>query len=121
MVRAAAASSSVPISSMTDDLRHVVLHRLDHHRVLHAGRAHLHAAGAADGRMGDVAVAGDLVGGVDDHDPLVHVVGEDAGDLAQHRRLADAGPAQQEDALARPNDVLDDREWCRRRRGRRGR
>ena len=80
-----------------DDLGHVVLDGLDHHRVLEGGRAHLHAAGAADGRVRDVAVAGDLVGGVDDDDALVEVVGQDARGLAQHRRLADAGTAHDED------------------------
>ena len=50
----------------------------------------LHPAGLADGRVRDVAVAGDLVAGVDDHDALAHVVGQDARGLAQHRRLADA-------------------------------
>ena len=53
-----------------DDLGHVVLDRLDHHLVLERRRPDLHPAGLADGRMRDVAVAGDLVRRVDDHDPL---------------------------------------------------
>ena len=73
-----------------DDLGHVVLDRLDHHLVLERRRADLHPARLADGRVRDVAVAGDLVAGVDDDDALAHVVGQDAGGLAQHRRLADA-------------------------------
>ena len=73
-----------------DDLRHVVLDRLDHHLVLDRRGANLHPARLADRRVGDVAVAGDLVRGVDDDDPLAEVVGEDARGLAQHRRLADA-------------------------------
>ena len=44
-----------------DHLRHVVLHRLDHHLVLQRGGGHLHAAGAPDAVVRDVAVARDLV------------------------------------------------------------
>ena len=91
-----------------DDLGHVVLDRLDHHRVLERRRAHLHPPRAADARMRDVAVAGDLVGGVDDHDALVQVVGQDARRLAQHGRLADARPAHDQHRLARLDEVLDD-------------
>ena len=91
-----------------DDLGHVVLDRLDHHLVLERGRADLHPARLADGRMRDVAVAGDLVAGVDDHDPLAHVVGQDAGRLAQHRRLADARPAHDQDRLPGLDEVVDD-------------
>jgi hypothetical protein len=91
-----------------DDLWHVVLDGFDHHLVLHRGRAHLHPAGLADGRMGDVAVAGDLVGRVDDDDPLAHVVGQHAGGLAQHRRLADARSTHDQDRLPGLDEVVDD-------------
>ena len=60
--------------------------------------------------MRDVAVAGDLVRGVDDDHALVHLVGEHARDLAQHRRLADAGAAEQQHALPALHDVLDRRD-----------
>src|SRR5690606_30522862 len=88
-----------------DDLGVVVLHRLDHDLVLEARRRHLHAARPAYRRVGDVAISADLVGGVHDH----HAVGlgEHARRLAQHRRLADAGAAQEQHALARADDVLD--------------
>ena len=46
--------------------------------------------------------------GVDHDDPLAEVVGEDAGDLAQHRRLADARPAEDEERLPGLDDVADD-------------
>ena len=91
-----------------DDLRHVVLDRLDHHLVLHRRRAHLHPARLADGRVRDVAVAGDLVRGVDDHDPLAEVIGEHAGGLAEHRGLADARAAHDEDRLPGLDEVVDD-------------
>ena len=91
-----------------DDLGHVVLDRLDHHLVLERRRPDLHAPGPADGRMRDVAVAGDLVGGVDHDDPLALVVGQDARGLAQHRGLADAGPAHDQDRLPGLDEVVDD-------------
>ena len=70
------------------------------------GVCDLHAAGAADGWVGDVAVAGDLVAGIDDDDPFF--VAEDAGGFAQEGGLADAGPAEQEQAAAAHDDVLND-------------
>ncbi len=91
-----------------DDLGHVVLDSLDHDRVLQVGCTHLHAPGAADARVGDVAVAGDLVGGIDDDDALVQVIRQHARGLAQHRRLADAGAAHDEDGLARFHEVVHD-------------
>ena len=90
-----------------DDLGHVVLDGLDHHLVLKRRRADLHPAGLADGRMGDVTVARDLVAGIDHDDPLAHVVGQDPGGLAQHRRLADARAAHDQDRLPALDEVVD--------------
>src|SRR6185295_5939328 len=59
-------------------------------------------------RVGDVAVARDLVRGVDDDDALAEIVGEDPGGLAEHRRLADAGPAHDQDRLPGLDEVVDD-------------
>jgi hypothetical protein len=59
--------------------------------------------------MRDVAVARDLVGGVDDH-PLADAVREDARGFAKERRLADSGRTHEQDALARLDDVADDLE-----------
>ena len=91
-----------------DDLGHVVLDRLDHHLVLEARRPDLHPARLADGRVRDVAVARDLVGGVDDDDALAQVVGEDARGLAEHRRLADARATHDQDRLPGLDEVVDD-------------
>ena len=91
-----------------DDLGHVVLDRLDHHLVLERRRPDLHPARLADGRVRDVAVAGDLVRGVDHDDALAHVVGQDARGLAEHRRLADARPAHDQDRLPGLDEVVDD-------------
>ena len=91
-----------------DHLGHVVLHRLDHHRVLLGGRTDLHAARVTDPRVRDVAVAGDLVAGVDHHHPLAEVVGQYACHLAQHGGLAHARPAQQQDRAPGLDDVADD-------------
>ena len=91
-----------------DYLGHVVLDGLDHHLVLQLRGGDLHSPRAANAGMGDIAVAGDLVRRVDDDDALVHFVREEAGDLAQHRRLADAGPAEEQDALPFAHKVFDD-------------
>ncbi len=91
-----------------DALRHMVLHRFDHHRVLERRSADLHTPGASDPRVGDVTVARDLVGRVDDDHTLTALVAEHAGAFAQHRCLADAGRAEQEDRLAADDHVLDD-------------
>jgi hypothetical protein len=91
-----------------DDLGHVVLDRLDHHLVLQRRRPDLHPARLADGRVRDVAVAGDLVRGVDDDHALAEVVGQDARRLAEHGGLADARPAHDEDRLPALDEVADD-------------
>ena len=91
-----------------DDLGHVVLDRLDHHRVLHRRRGHLHAPRAANRRVRDVAVAADLVRRVDDHDPLAQIVGQHARGFAQQRGLAHARATHHQDAAARLDDVADD-------------
>ena len=44
-----------------DDLGHMVFHRLDHHPVLLGGGGDLHSPRVTDGRMGDIAIPGDLV------------------------------------------------------------
>ena len=84
----------------------MVFDGFDHDFVLQGGRCHLHAAGAADGRVGDVAVAGDLVAGIDDDDPFFFA--EDARGFAQQGCLADAGPAQQQKAAAAHDDIVND-------------
>lgn len=43
----------------------MVLHRLHHDAVLLRGVGHLHAPRAADGRVWHIAVAANLIGGVD--------------------------------------------------------
>ena len=88
-----------------DDLRHVVLDRLDHHVVLARRVRHLHAPRAADRRVRHVAVAADLVRRVDDHDAPPELLGQHARDLADRRRLADAGAAQKEHRRAGGEDV----------------
>ncbi|MNS39074.1 hypothetical protein D3C72_713430 [compost metagenome] len=91
-----------------DDFRHVVLDRLDHHAFLRLGGGHLHAAGPADGGVRDVAVAGDLVGRVDDDHALAELVGQHAGDLAELGGLADAGATHHQDRAAGFHQVADD-------------
>ncbi len=76
--------------------------------MLQGRRPDLHPAGPADARMRDVPVAADLVGRVDDHHPLLHLVRQHPGALAQHGGLDDPRAAQQQDALATDDHVLDD-------------
>ena len=108
IVRAAAASSSVPISSMTITSGMWFSTASIITACCSVGDAHLHPPRVADAGVRDVAVAGDLVAGVDHDHALAEVVGEDARHLAQHRRLADAGAPQQHDALPALDDVADD-------------
>jgi len=91
-----------------DHLGHVVLDGLDHHGMLQRRSANLHPPRAADPGMRDVTITADLVRGVDDDHPLLHLIGQHAGALAQHRRLADARAPQQQDALPADDHVLDD-------------
>ena len=74
------------------------------------GRRNLHSPGAANGRVRNIAVACDLIAGIDHHDPLVKVVRENARDFAQHRRLADAGASEQQNAFARLDQIANDRD-----------
>src|SRR5690606_38930115 len=96
-------------SDLVDDdhLRHVVLHRLDHHALLRAVERHLHAPRAAYRGMRDVAVAADLVRGVDDDDALAEVVRQKPRRLPQLRGLADARAAEEQDAPPALDEVLD--------------
>ena len=90
------------------DLGHVVLHRLDHDGVLALRARDLHATGAPDPGVRDVAVAADLVGGVHDDDPPPDLVGQHTGRFAEQGRLADPGRPEQEHAMARLDHVAQD-------------
>ena len=85
----------------------MVFDRFDHHRMLQVGDTNLHAARAADARVRDVAIPSDLVAGVDDDDALAQVVSQHTGALSQHRRLAHARPAQQQDRSPAHDKVAD--------------
>jgi hypothetical protein len=56
----------------------VVFDRFDHHTMLICRRRHLHAPGSSDRRMRNIAIPGDLVGCVNDHHPIVQLVGKHA-------------------------------------------
>jgi hypothetical protein len=83
-----------------DHLGHVVFDRLDHHGVLAIGVWHLHSAGGADRRVRYIAIAGDLVGGIDHDDALCEIVRKDAGRFAQTRCLPDARRAEEQNTHA---------------------
>ncbi|GBC83058.1 hypothetical protein HRbin10_02198 [bacterium HR10] len=86
----------------------MVLHSFNHHGVLQFWGGDLHAARAPDARMGDVPIARDLIGGVHDHHAFAQLVGEHARGLAQERRLPHARLPQEQNVLARLDDILDD-------------
>ena len=90
-----------------DHLRHMVLDRFDHHVVLLRGDRYRHAPGVTDAGMRHVAVAGDFVGRIDDHDAFA-IFAQDARALAQHRRFAHARTAEQADRLSAAYHVEDD-------------
>jgi len=71
-------------------------------------RGDLHPPRAADPRMWDVAIAGDLIRGIHDDDALPHLVREHARDLSKKGRLADAGTTEEQDAAPGLDDVTDD-------------
>jgi hypothetical protein len=91
-----------------DNFRHVILDGFNHHGMLLGRARYLHAAGTTDCRVWDIAIARDLVRGVDDHNSFPKVVCEDTCDLAQERRLTDARLAEQQHALAFFDEILND-------------
>lgn len=68
-----------------------------HDVVLPRGVCHLHPARSADGGVRHVPVTPDLVGRVDNHDALVQLVRQRAGNFTDGGRLADAGTTQEQD------------------------
>ena len=86
----------------------MVLDRFDHHTMLICRRWYLHAPGASDRRVRNVAVAGDLIGRVNDHHPLVQLVGKHAGGFPQERGLSNAGATEEQHALAGLDEVAHD-------------
>ncbi len=88
-----------------DHFWHVVLHRLNHDSVLLLGGGNLHAPSATDGGVRDIAIAGDLIRGIDDDHTFMQVVSENPSDLAKHGSFANAWPAKQQDALPLFNNV----------------
>jgi bacillithiol system protein YtxJ len=86
----------------------VVLDRFDHHSVLKVRTRNLHSAAGSDARMRNVAVAADFVRGIDNDHPLYQLGREYACAFPQERRLADAGPAQQQQAFSGFDHVTQD-------------
>jgi len=83
----------------------VVLDGFDHDGVLELWFGYLHAASAPDACVRNVAISGYFVGGIDDYDPLLEVIGEHSGRFAQQRGLANSGPSHRQNALARFHKV----------------
>ena len=53
----------------------MVFHCFDHDLMLQFRTGHLHPTSATDGRMGNISISGDFVGGVDNHYPFIEIVG----------------------------------------------
>jgi hypothetical protein len=60
---------------------------------------HLHTPRSTNRRVGDIAIPGNFIAGVDHHNTLPQIIGENASDLAQSRCLPDPGPAHQKQGL----------------------
>jgi hypothetical protein len=86
----------------------MVLDGFDHDGVLQRRSWNLHSPGTADRRMRDVAITGNLIAGVDNHDALLKIVRQDASDFSQHRRLSDSRSTKQQDALSGLYEIADD-------------
>jgi hypothetical protein len=87
---------------------HMIFDGLDHHCVLGMDIWYLHAAGAPNARVRHIAVAGDLVRGVYDYNPLARFIGQNARGFAQQGCFADAGAPKQQDAFAVHDQVVND-------------
>jgi hypothetical protein len=79
-----------------DHFRHVVFHRLNHHLVLQLRASNLHPAGPANGRMRNVAITGDLIACIYYYHPLIELISQHPGDLAQGGGLAHTRTAHQQ-------------------------
>jgi uncharacterized membrane protein (DUF4010 family) len=90
-----------------DDFRHVIFHGLDHDCMLARRVCHLHASRTADGGVRDITIAGDFVRGIDHDDTFLQIVCQHACDLAQLGGLANARPAQQQEAVSRLDQIAD--------------
>ena len=75
-----------------DHLRHVILHRFDHHPMLLSRVGNLHPPRSSDSGMGDVAITTDLVGGVHNYHPLL--LSQDASHLSKQSSLTHTGASQ---------------------------
>jgi hypothetical protein len=82
----------------------MILDRFDHYTVLRSRRRDLHTPGAANGRVRNISVARDLIARVDDNHTAMKIVREHA----QHGRLTDSWPAQQQEAFARLDQIAND-------------
>ncbi len=84
----------------------MIFNRLDHGLVLVGRVGDLHPSRPANRRVRDISIATNLIAGVDNNHALG--LGQNAGHLTQHRRLAHPGAAQDQDAVSLSNDILDD-------------
>ncbi len=119
IVRAAKASASVPISSITTTCGMWFSTASTMTLCCSAGIRDLHAPRAADAGMRNIAVARDLVRRIDDHDALA-ISAQDARALAQASSSCRRPAARADRSIFRCARRRAGCRPCRRRRGRRG-
>ncbi len=80
-----------------DDLGHVVLYRLDHHRVLFDSARHLHAACPADTGVRNISITCDFVRGIHYDYTFICFVREDASYFTQQGGFAHTWATENQD------------------------
>src|SRR5947209_14289407 len=90
-----------------DYFGHVIFDSLDHHRVLFRRACHLHAASTTDTRMGNISITRDFIGGIDDHDPFIGFVREDASYFTQQGGFAHTWATKNQDGLTLFDNITD--------------
>src|SRR5579863_7899497 len=98
-----------------DDLRHMIFHCLDHHRVLFRRASHLHATRSPDPWMGNIAVARDFVRGVHHDYSLVGLVREHASYFTQQGGFTHAWATKNQDRLTLLDDIAYQRDTAKHR------
>jgi hypothetical protein len=83
----------------------MIFDRLNHYGVLKIRPGHLHPAACSDARMRNVSVATDFIRRINNDHALDELRREHARAFSQERGFSYTGPAQQEQALSRLDDV----------------
>src|SRR6266571_3471121 len=85
----------------------MILDSLNHHRVLFSGASDLHTPGTTDTGMWNIAIASNLVGGINHHYTLVGLIGQHASNLAQQGSFSYTWATENQDGLTLFDDITD--------------